>query len=336
MAQINHISYFTIFLMFFFCLLFHLNFQLIKTKINLFDKPDGKRKLHPKPVLLGGGTIFFSCLIIIFLVEIFYDKNNLFKNNLEILSIILGSTLFFLLGLFDDKYNLSPIPKLVLSILFLYLVINIDNQLQITEIRISFLNSSYILNDLSVFFTITCILIFINAFNLFDGMDLQSGLYFFIISIINLVYFKNIIFLYLLIPTFLFLILNFKKEIFLGDNGTLLLSFLISYFSIKNYNNYLINSDLILIYMIIPGLDMLRLFVLRIYSGRSPLDPDRKHLHHYLLYTYGLYIANFILIFLILIPIFLTYIFNLDVLISIFVILTIYFLIYLKLKNKKN
>lgn len=331
----NFISYFTIILLVFFCVSFYLNFKLIKKTINLYDNPDTLRKLHHKPILLGGGILFFLSLIIIFLVEIFFVEKNLFKNNFELLSIILGSIFFFLLGLFDDKYNIAPITKLVLSIIFLYLVINIDNDLQIKEIRTSFLNSNYLLNDLSIFFTITCILIFINAFNLFDGIDLQSGSYFLIISIINFLYFKNLIFLYLAIPTILFLILNWKKEIFLGDNGTLLLSFLISYFSIKNYNEYLIDSDLILIYMIIPGIDMIRLFVLRIFSGKSPFEPDRKHLHHYLADIYSVYIANLMLTILILIPIFLTYVLKLNILFSICTIVTIYFLIYLKVRNKK-
>lgn len=336
MSFINSISYFAVSLLLFFCLSFYLSYQFIKKKVDLFDRPDGIRKIHYKPVLLGGGILFFVSLIIIFSVEIAYGKKNIFENNFELLSIILGSTFFFLLGLFDDKHNISPITKLILSIIILYLVINVDNDLQIREIRSSFLNSNYLLNDLSIFFTIICILIFINAFNLFDGIDLQSILYFIIISLINIFYFENVIFLYLLIPSILFLILNYKKEIFMGDNGTLLLSFLISYFSIKNYNEYSINSDLIFIYMIVPGIDMMRLFILRIYSGKSPFEPDRKHLHHYLSNNYGLYIANVILIFLILLPIFLTYLLQLSILISIFASITVYFIIYFKVKNEKN
>ena len=35
--------------------------------------------------------------------------------------------------------------------------------------------------------------------------------------------------------------------------------------------------------MILPGFDMLRLFLQRIFNKTSPFNPDRNHLHHILL-----------------------------------------------------
>ena len=44
--------------------------------------------------------------------------------------------------------------------------------------------------------------------------------------------------------------------------------------------------------MIIPGLDLMRLFIIRIYNGKNPFTPDRKHLHHILLSKHNIYITN--------------------------------------------
>ena len=82
--------------------------------------------------------------------------------------------------------------------------------------------------------------------------------------------------------------LNYFNKSFLGDNGTLLLSFIISVIFIKLFNESVISySDEILIYMLIPGIDMIRLFFERIKKGRNPFSNDRLHFHHLLLNKYG-------------------------------------------------
>ena len=105
----------------------------------------------------------------------------------------------------------------------------------------------------------------------------------------------------------LFLIFNFNGKLFLGDNGSLLLGYLISYYFIKIYNEELIlHSDKIFLFMIFPGLDLLRLSVQRLLIGRNPLSPDRNHIHHLLKRKYGDFNTITILISFILTPIILS------------------------------
>ena len=75
----------------------------------------------------------------------------------------------------------------------------------------------------------------------------------------------------MLVGCIFFLYLNFKKEIFLGDSGSILIGFLISYFCIKFSKFGLLKSDQIFIIMMLPGIDMLRLFLVRLSSGRTRL-----------------------------------------------------------------
>ena len=91
----------------------------------------------------------------------------------------------------------------------------------------------------------------------------------------------------------------------------MLLGFLISYFFIDSYNKNLFFADEIFIIMFIPGIELLRLFFLRLSRGQSPMSSDKEHLHHYLLNKYDLIRSNFFIVNLIFIPFILNFILNL-------------------------
>ena len=125
---------------------------------------------------------------------------------------------------------------------------------------------------------------------MFDGINLQSSLYsltiflFIIIFYIDL-FLVKIIFISLMSYSFL----NYKNKTFLGDSGSLLISFIIGYIFIKLYNFQIINfADEVVIYMLVPGIDLIRLFFKRILIKKNPLTPDRFHLHHLLILKYFL------------------------------------------------
>ena len=122
-----------------------------------------------------------------------------------------------------------------------------------------------------------------NALNMFDGINLQSGFYCLLIFCVFI--YKNIFFnlsLSIIISLILFLYLNFRNKIYLGESGIQFLAFLISYIFIKstNFQNFTFYADEIFIIMAIPGLDMFRLFIARLISGKHPFKPDTNHIHH--------------------------------------------------------
>jgi UDP-GlcNAc:undecaprenyl-phosphate GlcNAc-1-phosphate transferase len=138
---------------------------------------------------------------------------------------------------------------------------------------------------------------------MFDGINLQSVLYSIFIFLIFI--YKGIFIeltIIMLIPILFFLYLNFKNKCFLGDNGAILISFIISFFFIKSYLFYdAFYADEIFLIMLIPGLDLLRLAVFRILHGKHPFKPDRNHIHHILLNNFGfaktIIIINVIIVF---------------------------------------
>ena len=119
---------------------------------------------------------------------------------------------------------------------------------------------------------------------MYDGADLQLGIYFLIF--ILYLYFKSgylNIFAPLLIPLLIFLYANFRKICFMGNNGSHFLSYIAAVFVIKLYNKEVFNSvEEIIIIMLIPGCDLVRLFFSRILKKRKFFESDLNHIHHIL------------------------------------------------------
>ena len=125
----------------------------------------------------------------------------------------------------------------------------------------------------------------------------------------------------------------------MGDSGIYILATILGLKLIEIHNNsqFYFSSENIFILLMLPGIDMLRIFVERIISGKMFLTPDNKHMHHYLLRKFGLSKTNFYLIILLVCPII---IYEFDLLPAYLIILLnaiLYsvILIYLK-KNEQN
>ena len=306
-------SNFILLLFIFINLIFLINFSKIRIFHLNIDKPDKKRKFHSTPTPLAGGLLIFLNLIIYCLIYKFTDtkiENEVFFNDESSLNyFILIFSIIFLLGFIDDKINLKANFKFIVLKLIILSLLILDENLIIKDIKFSFFQRSFGLETFSFFFTIFCFLVFINAFNMFDGINLQSGLYSILIfSCITLFYSNSLLIKIIFISLICFSYLNFKNRTFLGDSGSLLISFVIGYLFIKLYNLQYINyADEIVLYMIIPGLDLIRLFIVRIANKKNPLSPDRNHLHHILIDKFSFKKTLFIILSLIILPILLNY-----------------------------
>jgi UDP-GlcNAc:undecaprenyl-phosphate GlcNAc-1-phosphate transferase len=321
---INSLIFFLVFYFFFYFSLFKLD--ELSDFLNIYDAPDKIRKFHKKKVSLLGGILFiFSIFLSIVYIYLFKDFNlelaKYLENYSKFFSLFISSVFVFILGVLDDKYNISANKKFLFLLAILFLTLSLDESLVLKDLRISFFDKNFYLNKFNVFITIFCFLLFINSFNMFDGIDLQSGFYFFQILIL-FIYFKFLVnlFLIFLIFNFLFIFLNFKKKIFLGNGGSLLLGYLISYFFIEAYQTKsIIYADFIFLVMMIPGYDLLRLFLERALNKRHPFSPDRNHIHHLLLNRFGFFYSFLIIQFLIGIGLVLNLIFALSLFLSILI-----------------
>ena len=75
--------------------------------------------------------------------------------------------------------------------------------------------------------------------------------------------------------------------------------------------------------MMLPGIDLIRLFFKRIVNKKNPLRPDRNHLHHLLIKKFTNIKSLLIMQFLIIIPLLISY-YNVDIFIIILSSIIIY------------
>lgn len=284
------------------------NLKKISKILNIYDIPDGVRKFHIIATPLLGGIIFLFPILLLLLLQFFLTGNIFFEllsiNKKEFFNLFILLLFVFLIGFFDDKIGVSANKKLFFLTLLIYVYLKIEPNLVIYNLNFSLFKYSLNLGSYSLLFTTMCFLLFINAFNMFDGIDLQSGLYsLFIITILFILNQYLFIYLYFIIQIIFFLILNFKNKTFMGDSGTLLLSTLTSFFIIKTYKtqNSLFADDIFLL-MLIPGIDLIRLAILRILKKKHPFKADNEHLHHYLLSKFSLIKTTIIIQSLIIVP----------------------------------
>jgi UDP-GlcNAc:undecaprenyl-phosphate GlcNAc-1-phosphate transferase len=254
----------------------------------------------------------------------------------------------FLLGLYDDCFNLNPYKKIILSIIIFYFSISISENLVIDKFYIKTHDTFFYLKDFSFIFTILCLVLLVNAVNLIDGINgLAVGVIifwlFYNILIFNFNFNLNLIIFIIIINLVIIFVNIYKEKFFLGDSGSLLLASFTGMLIIKNVNDYIqkqyviISAEEIFIIFMLPGIDMLRLFISRLSKKRNPLVGDNNHLHHMLMKKFSLRSSLLIYLLLINIPIILSLYLKLNSLsIILFFTLLYFFIISYFLFNKKN
>jgi UDP-N-acetylmuramyl pentapeptide phosphotransferase/UDP-N-acetylglucosamine-1-phosphate transferase len=318
-------------------LIFLFFFNPISIFYNQFDHPDFKRKLQKKPIsLLGGFLIIANIFLIIFFDKFFFNilDYELFNNLFNFFIFLLLVLTFFLLGFLDDKFKISANKKLFLTISFLSILFYFDRTLLIKELSFSFFSKNIFLGNYSYFFTILCFLLFINAFNMLDGINGQAGTYGLFLLFIFLT--KNILPLFvigMIICLIIFLLLNFNNKTFLGDSGSLTLGFLFSYLFVKSYAVNKFYADEIFLIMCVPGFDLLRLAITRLYKKKHPFKADSFHMHHLILKKLKFF-KTFILIQTLLFSPYLIYKFFNNFLFAFLFILFVYSLLIVKFNQK--
>ena len=318
--------------------------DVVAKKINLYDIPDNKRKLHKKPIPINGGIFYFFNLMLIFIFDVFFNDFKIlsefgFINEVDAILTLLIIFLLLLLGIIDDKISIKPLSKSVLSIIIFYAFLSIRTDYQIISLRFDTFNFGLDLFNLSLIFTVLCFMIFQILLNMYDGINLQSASYYSIILIYLAIVNYNLNFSMLCILSLIYLaffaIYNYQQKIFLGDNGIYIFSFILALLIIQTYDNRSNNFTVeeIFIILFVPTIDMVRLFFRRVLRNKNPLKADRKHLHHILLARHGLIKTNFLLIAPLILSILLINLANLNLLI----IITLNFIIYVSLiKFKKR
>ena len=263
----------------------------IGLKLRILDIPD-QRKIHKKPIVrIGGLSIVSTFFIYLILTYKFIPYFEIF--NLSIAAILIGSLIYFFLGLHDDIYRSSPFLRLAIQFFGALIVSLCGVNLSNIYLNLPFIGLISFTLPVIMSHIITCFFIvgLTNAINWLDGLDALAAGHTSIIVIgilftaYNLNNIQGVLILSVLLGSILgFLIRNFRPALYImGDCGSYFLGFCLStgaiYFSSGNNENPVSIIYLLIIFSL-PLLDMIFVLLNRIFSSFNPFMPDGNHIHH--------------------------------------------------------
>ncbi len=262
-------------------------------KKKLFDEPGDRHSHTVNTPSLGGIGIFAGVIFSIIL----WTPFGVFG---DLQYILCAFIIIFLIGAKDDIDPISPRAKLIGQVLAAFILVFKAN-VKLTSLYGIF-GIYQISEPWSIALSMFTILVIINAFNLIDGINglsasvsalisLTLGTWFLMVDRVELA-----IVAYALAGSVIaFLKYNITPaKIFMGDTGSLLCGLVASILSIKFIelqrdlpldSAYAFKSAPAVAFgiMILPLYDTLRVFIMRSLKGKSPLHPDRSHIHHLLI-----------------------------------------------------
>lgn len=256
-------------------------------KVGAIDVPKDARRMHKKPIpRLGGLAIYggFLCSILIF-----------GQLDETMLCVLLGAAIIVALGIFDDVLALGAKLKFVVQIVAAAIPVCIGN------LQIGLFTNLNPLSDtpfvhlgiLAVPVTIIWIVGITNAVNLIDGLDgLAVG-----VSSIAAITMLAVALLTGNMPIAItmaalagacigFMPYNLNPaKIFMGDTGSTFLGYMLATVSIMGLFKFyaVISFAVPLLILGLPIFDTANAIIRRVAAGRSPMSPDRGHVHHKLI-----------------------------------------------------
>jgi len=260
----------------------------ISVRYNLYDNPQNDNlKIHKKPIsFLGGATMLGSFLICLFLIWAIKNKAGLTFENSKIIAIFTGSIIAWFYGFWDDTYwqERKKIAQEIKVLLQVPIVLTLALIFYNVQIRYQLFNFSL----LDIALAALCFLFIENAVNLQDGLDglaasviLISSLAFFIFFLFS----QNILGALLAVSIsgaiFSFLFFNWNPaSIFMGNNGSYFLGFLMVVFAIMASSPTRFFYSLAPYFLVgFPIINVFYVFSVRLVEGRSIFQADREHIH---------------------------------------------------------
>ena len=277
---------------------------LTANKINLFDTQDD-RKVHSGNVPRLGGVAFmpaiiFAIMTVIAAMSIYSPVGINFKYGpiTEVMLGLSGCLVLYLVGIMDDVVGVSYKYKFLMQVIAAILMC-------VSGLWIKDLHGIFGINQLhplvGIPLTIVIVVLIINSVNLIDGIDgLASGLCLMATVGYSVVFFHRDMNIYMLLAAammgvlIVFYLYNTLgrpglNKTFMGDTGSLTMGFLVALFAVKlasieapiwdcsQNGAYFIYAVSVIL---IPVMDVFRVFFARIRDAKGPFFPDKRHIHH--------------------------------------------------------
>lgn len=261
-------------------------------RLNIVDKPGGRRE-HLVPTSRLGGIALFVAFVLAIVVSLYIPSDWLPlgpegpdpKEGTRLIALLIGCTYIFIVGLVDDKFQLSARVLLVLQ--FVAALIATSGLIFIERVNSPFTNELvifpwYVTVSLSTFW----IMGMINTVNWLDGLNgLAAGVVAIAAAVFTIHMWRSGQYSVVFLPLALmgaalgFLPHNLFGRIFMGSSGALFLGFALAALSIMAGAKV----ATALLVLCIPIMDVAWLMFYRLYGGHSAAQAGRDHLHFRLL-----------------------------------------------------
>ncbi len=139
----------------------------VAVAVDLVDKPGGRKTHHGEIPVVGGIAMFLGCIFGVGLLP---------ANSFISAALLSAGALVVLVGMLDDRFELSPYARLTAHLAASLLVFSTASDLTITTLGSPFGSSPVEFSTAgAAAFTCVAIVGAINAFNMLDGMDGLAG-----------------------------------------------------------------------------------------------------------------------------------------------------------------
>jgi UDP-GlcNAc:undecaprenyl-phosphate GlcNAc-1-phosphate transferase len=261
--------------------------QRLGQRYGFVAAPGGRRRHAGTKSRLGGVALFVAFMVTAVLAQFLPVERQDPKELTRLVGLLLGGTFIFLVGIYDDKKELSPAPLLTAQ--FITSLIAIQFLIFIEYVNNPFTNqqTAPFPWPFVVVFTLFWLMGMMNTVNWLDGLDgLAAGVTAILSAVLAFHMYREgqhsvaLLPLALLGATLGFLPYNFHPaRVFMGSSGSFFLGFAVGALGIIAGAK----MATVLLVMGIPILDVAWQIVSRLRLGRNPAIGDRGHLHFRLL-----------------------------------------------------
>lgn len=272
-----------------------------------------ERDVHVQPTpRMGGLAMYVGVVAAVLLASQLPALTRGFVYSTGMPAVVVAGGLIMAIGLIDDRWGLDALTKFAGQITAASVLVTMGVAWSVLYIPIGGVGTIVLDQVSSILLTLALTVSIVNAMNFVDGLDgLAAGLGLitalaicvFSVGLLRdhggdvLFYPPAVISVVLAGACLGFLPHNFHRaKIFMGDSGSMLIGLMLGAASTTaagpiSQNAYgardvfaLLSPFLLVVaVMLVPALDTLLAIVRRTRAGRSPLSPDKMHLHHRLL-----------------------------------------------------
>ena len=255
--------------------------------VGAIDVPKDGRRMHKEPIPRLGGLAIFGGFLASILIFGELDQT--------MLCVLLGASMIVALGIFDDVLALGAKLKFVVQIVAAAIPVCVgDLQIRLFTNLNPFSDTPYFhLGILAIPITIIWIVGITNAVNLIDGLDgLAVGVSSIAaITMLAVALLTGNMTIAVTMAALAGACIGFMPynlnpaKIFMGDTGSTFLGYMLATVSIMGLFKFYAVISFAVPFLILglPIFDTANAIIRRVAEGRSPMSPDRGHVHHKLI-----------------------------------------------------